>query len=121
MKIQKPLSKMSIAYLRTLKQDLILEIEAGSPKEYKFFISDKQLGPQEYGETDTANKELTFASSQTLKDLINTLIHEYLHVVLPHAKHPYIYKLTTALMRELTNSDKERLFQALAIRSVWDE
>lgn len=117
----KPLSKMSVGALRGFKQDLISELEAGEPKQYEFYISDKQLAPGEYAETDPTNKELTFSSKQTLQDVIDSLIHEYLHVLMPHAKHPYIYRLTAALVHELTSSDKERLFRTLAIRGLWDE
>ncbi len=121
MKTPKALSKMSLATLREFKFELIAAIESGEPKNWNWYISGKQLDPDAYGEMDDVNKELLFTSDQTLQDVIDTLIHEYLHVLLPRAKHKYVYRLSEAITKQLTSSDKERLFRALAIRATWDD
>jgi len=112
---------MTLAQLREFKLDLIAALENGQPRKWHWFISGKQLGPDDYGEMDSINKEFTFSSDQTLQDAVDTIIHEYLHVLLPHAKHDYIYRLSEALTKELTSSDKERLFRVLALNSTWDD
>lgn len=101
---------------------MINELLAGQPAGYSFIISEKQLeGATDYGETDLEAKELILSSKKSLTDIVNTLIHEYLHVKFPRRPEESIYKLTHVLARELTNSDREILFRVLANRAAWDD
>jgi len=122
MKISKPLSKLSKAELRQIKADLIRWVEDGNPKNYEVYISSKQLAPAEYGELDTANKEIILSPTKgTLLDFISTFVHEVLHYLLPHAKHAHIYRFEQAILKECSNFDKERLLNAIVARCTWDD